>query len=97
MDIGENPDIVPMVELQVRGIMGTSTSSMTSPLNSDQEASGIFPINENVSEILPSTSSKSSPSWKTSFSQRYGQNVYPSFESGGGTADLFLVRCCLIC
>ena len=59
MDIGENPDIVPMVELEARGIMGTSTSSMTFPLNSDQEASGIFPVNENVSEILPSTSSKS--------------------------------------
>ena len=56
MDIGENPDIVPMVELEARGIMGTSTSSMTFPLNFDEVPPH---INENVSEILPSTSSKS--------------------------------------
>ena len=30
---------------------------------------------------------KVSPGWKTSFSQRYGQNIYPTFRSGGGTAD----------
>jgi hypothetical protein len=56
-----NPVAIPsdLLKLRARGIMGTTTSSMTFPLNSDQEASGIFPINENVSEILPSTSSKS--------------------------------------
>ena len=56
-----NPVAIPsdILKLQARGTMETTTSSMTFPLNSDQEASGIFPVNENVSEILPSTSSKS--------------------------------------
>ena len=55
-----------------------------------------LPLRWFIRKVALVYSSCASPSWKTSFSQRYGQNVYPSFESGRGTADLFLVRCCLI-
>ena len=59
MDIGENPNMIPedLLKLRMRGIKETELTSMTSPLTSDQVASGIFRSNEIVSEMLPSTSS----------------------------------------
>ena len=51
--------------------MGTiSTSSMTSPLNSDSTPTRKTQINENVSEILPPTSSKSTISTPSSQENR---------------------------
>ena len=72
MDIGENPNMIPedLLKLQTRGIKETELTFMTSPLTFDQVASGIFRSNEIVSEILPSTSSKSTISASSSRDDR---------------------------
>ena len=63
---------------------------------SQKEESSHFRNRENHNLAYALMSSGCSPSWKTSFSQRYGQNVYPSSKAVGERRTIWLVRRWLI-